>query len=204
MSQKFITPGNLNPSDFDIGTLVPNQVSVTYNGQLLSDVLDDLFSQIALCCGSAATACNTLLFADNETKQFFTDEAISIGTPGQWQFEMAADASNGDNGSVQGDILDPAHATKADWYASFVAMVNSFTEWSMTLITDQPLTSNQKALYKIEYLGTGTALLRFKYGKPGNDGDYYELQIDAAGNVQSTRAEDNNGTVFGTYPWSNC
>lgn len=201
MSKEVVIPKNLNPNDFDIGTLVPNQISITHNGQLLSDVLDSILSQMASCCGSAATACMTLLFADNENQQFFVDET----TDGTWKVEWETADNLGNSAAAQADYLDGSYvANKSEWYTALVTAFNTLPEWSMTLISDVPLASTGKPLYKIEYLGTGAGSFKMSYAKPDGTEDYYGMAVDAAGNVQATRAEDGSGNTFGSYPWSVC
>ena len=204
MTQKLIDPKNLNDSQFDIGTLVANKISIVINGVLLDDVLSELQTKIEECCSATSVlGCGLLEFADYFTLEEFKEEADAMGN-NYWKVEIGAVANGGtSNGSVQVDFLDPVITNKSEWYASFVALVNSFPNWSMLLVQDELATSNNKPQYKIEYTGTVADTMEWKYSKPDGTGDYYSMSVDANGTVV-TQALENGNTPFGTDPWGTC
>lgn len=150
-----------------------------------------------------AKGCGMLDFGDYFNTEEFKVEADAMGES-SWKVQFSAESNGGaSSGTAVADYLNPVAANKSEWYATFVTMINSMPNWSITLVTDTSADSGNKVKYKVEYAGTTGDTLRWKYGKPDGTIDYYEMTVAADGTVTYV-ANDDSGAPFGTPAWNNC
>lgn len=87
---------------------------------------------------------------------------------------------------------------KSSWYTSLVAAVNALPGWTMTLVTDVPVTGSGRPTWEISFSGTGPQQLRLENTTSG--ADIYNIDVDAACAITGV-SDDGSGFPFGTDPF---
>lgn len=89
-----------------------------------------------------------------------------------------------DDVSVAGPIVhdyttSQAGSSKASWYDPWVAAINANTNFTVSLVTDVTLPTNDKPLWRVDYSGPGDEVMRLCKGPAGTTSPE-ELVITAA------------------------